>query len=122
LSCDDVPLQLLPPTGRKIGIDVGVARFATTSDGKVIASPAFTRRAGADLAAAQQALARKKQGSANRRRAKAKVAEVHRRIRNRRSDFHHKTARSVGHRSVPEHGLSSRSHLFYYAAETWCFR
>ena len=49
----------------------------------------------AELTAAQQALVQKKRGSANRRRARAKVAEVHRRIRNRRADFHHKTARAL---------------------------
>jgi putative transposase len=95
LSCDDVPIEPLPATGREIGIDVGVARFATTSDGEVIANPRFARESADELAVAQQALARKKRGSANRRRARAKVAEVHRRTRNRRSDFHHKTARTL---------------------------
>ena len=76
LSCDDVPARPLPATGRAIGLDVGIARFATTSDGQVIASPRFLRGSEAELAAAQQGLARKKRGSANRRRARAKVAEV----------------------------------------------
>ena len=95
LSCDDVPARPLPATGREVGLDVGVARFATTSDGEVIANPRFTRESAAELAVAQQALARKKRGSSNRHEAKAKVAEVHRRIRNRRADFHHKTARAL---------------------------
>jgi putative transposase len=95
LSCDDVPDKPLPAAGREVGIDVGVARFATTSDGEVIVNPRFARDSADEMAAAQQALARKKRGSANRRRAKAKVAEVHRRIRNRRADFHHKTARAL---------------------------
>ncbi len=95
LSCDDVPARPLRPAGRQIGLDVGVARFATTSDGEVIGNPRFGRRSAAELAAAQQSLARKKRGSANRRRAKAKVAEVHRRVRDRRADFHHKTARDL---------------------------
>jgi putative transposase len=94
LSCDDVPAEPLPATGREIGLDVGVARFATTSDGEVIANPRFLRGSEAELAAAQQSLARKKRGSANRHRARAKVAAVHRKIRNRRADFHHKTARA----------------------------
>jgi putative transposase len=95
LSCDDVPGAPLPPTCREIGVDVGVARFAATSDGEVIANPRFARDSAAGLAEAQQMLARKKRGSANRRRAKAKVGEMHRRIRNRRADFHHKTARAL---------------------------
>jgi putative transposase len=95
LSCDGIPLRPLPATGREVGIDVGVARFATTSDGEVIPSPRFARASADELAGAQQALARKKRGSANRRRAKAKVAGVHRRIRDRRADFCHKTARAL---------------------------
>lgn len=95
LSCDDVPACPLPAAGREVGVDVGVARFATASDGEIIASPRFTRESADELAAAQRSLARKKRGSANRRRAKAKVAQVHRRIRNRRADFHHKTARAL---------------------------
>lgn len=95
LSCDDVPVNPLPATGRRIGVDVGVARFATTSDGEVIPNPRFTRESADELASAQQALTRKRRGSSNRRRAGAKVGEIHRRIRNRRSDFHHKTARAL---------------------------
>jgi putative transposase len=95
LSCDDVPARPLPATGRLVGVDVGVARFATTSDGEVIPNPKFLRTCARELAGAQRVLARKKRGSANRRRAKAKIGEVHRRIRNRRADFHHKTARAL---------------------------
>jgi putative transposase len=95
LSCDGVPPAPLAPAGRAIGLDVGVARFATASDGEVIASPRFARASAGELAAAQQVLARTERGSANRRRARVKVAEVHRRIRNRRCDFHHKTARAL---------------------------
>ena len=84
LSCDDVPARPLPATGRQVGVDVGVVRFATTSDGEVIPSPRFARKSADELAAAQQALARKKRGSSNRRRARAKVAAVHRRIRDGR--------------------------------------
>ena len=95
LSCGDAPACPLPAAGREVGVDVGVARFATVSDGEIIDSPRFTRESAGELAAAQRSLARKKRGSANRRRAKAKVAQVHRRIRNRRADFHHKTARAL---------------------------
>src|SRR5215216_4181757 len=35
----------LPTTGREIGVDVGVARFLTTSDGEVVANPRFLKAA-----------------------------------------------------------------------------
>jgi putative transposase len=40
----------LPVTGREVGVDVGVARFLTTSDGEVIANPRFLA-ASADMIA-----------------------------------------------------------------------
>jgi putative transposase len=39
LSCDDVPTNPLPVTGRQVGIDVGIVSFATTSDGKHVNNP-----------------------------------------------------------------------------------
>ena len=46
LSCDGVPARPLPATGRQAGLDVGVARFATTSDGQIIPNPKFLQRTG----------------------------------------------------------------------------
>ena len=85
----------LPATGRHVGLDVGVARFATTSDGQVIANPRFLAASAAELAAAQRTLAGCRPGSGNRRRAKRKLAKLHRKVANRRRDFHHQTARRL---------------------------
>ena len=57
LSCDDVPTNPLPVTGRQVGIDVGIVSFATTSDGQHIDNPRWARAASDRLAAAQQRLA-----------------------------------------------------------------
>jgi putative transposase len=48
-----------------------------------------------ELVATQQAVARRQSGSGNRRKAKRKLAKLHRKIANRRLDFHHKTARRL---------------------------
>jgi putative transposase len=93
LSCDDVPVRLLQPTGEVLGIDVGIASFATTSQGDHIDNPNSGRNAADKLAGAQRVLARKKRGSNNRRDARETVAKGHRKIANQRRDFHHKTAR-----------------------------
>jgi len=85
----------LPATGRQVGLDMGVARFATTSDGQVIGNPRFLAASTRDLAAAQRALAGCRPGSGNRRRAKRKLAKLHRKVANRRRDFHHQTARRL---------------------------
>jgi putative transposase len=92
LSCDDVPTNPLPATGRQAGIDVGIASFATTSDGEHIDNPRWGRTAADKLAAAQQRLARAKRRSKNRARKRETVAARHRKIAHQRKDFHHKQA------------------------------
>jgi putative transposase len=95
LSCDDVPATALPPTGQQAGIDVGITTYATMSDGTAVDNPRWARRAAAQLETAQQRLARAKRGSNNRRRKRETVAARHRKIANRRKDFHHKQARTL---------------------------
>jgi putative transposase len=95
LSCDDVPMNPLPATGRQAGIDVGVVSFATTSDGEHVDNPRWSRVAAARLAASQQRLARAKRRSKNRDRKRESVAARHRKVANQRRDFHHKQARKL---------------------------
>jgi putative transposase len=95
LSCDDVPTNPLPATGRQAGIDVGITSFATTSDGEHVDNPRFGRAAADKLAAAQQRLQRAQRRSRNRDRKRETVAARHRKIANQRKDFHHKQARGL---------------------------
>jgi putative transposase len=95
LSCDDVPTNPLPATGRQGGIDVGIASFATTSDGEHIDNPRWGRRAADKLTAAQQRLQRARRGDRNRQAKRETVAARHRKIANQRKDFHHKKARDL---------------------------
>ncbi len=95
LSCDDVPTNLLPASGRQVGIDVGIASFASTSDGEHVDNPRWGRQSAEHLAAAQQRLGRAKRGSKNRLRRREIVAARHRKIANQRKDFHHKQARKL---------------------------
>ena len=98
LSCDDVPTNPLPVTGRQVGIDVGIVSFATTSDGQHVENPRWARASAARLAAAQQRLARAKTRSINRDLRRQTVAARHRKIANQRKDFHHKQARELAAR------------------------
>jgi len=98
LSCDDVPTNPLPTTARHVGIDVGVVTFATLSDGATIENPRWARNAAARLAGAQQRLTRARLGSKNRVRKRETVAARHRKVANRRKDFHHKQARALAAR------------------------
>jgi len=82
----------LPACGREIGIDLGLASLIVTSDGEVIANPRFLRAKERALARAQRALSRRRKGSANRARARHRVAVLHRKVRQTRLDHAHKVA------------------------------
>jgi putative transposase len=82
----------LPPCNREVGIDLGLASLAVTSDGDVIPNPRFLRAKERRLARAQRMLSRRQKGSANRARARRRVAALHRKVRETRLDHAHKTA------------------------------
>jgi putative transposase len=91
-DCELVPL---PATGRNAGVDVGVARFLTTSGGDVVVNPRFLAKAQDVIADLQRRKERAQRGSGNRRRIRRQLAREWRKVRNRRRDFHHKTARAL---------------------------
>ncbi|GII14272.1 RNA-guided endonuclease InsQ/TnpB family protein [Planomonospora parontospora] len=92
LSCDDVPAEPLPATGAVAGIDLGVVSLVTTSDGTHVANPRHLAATADRLATAQRDLARKKRGSQRRRKAVARVAALHAKVRRQRLDHAHKAA------------------------------
>jgi putative transposase len=85
----------LPATGRAVGADVGVARFLTTSDGQTVANPKFLADSAKAIARLQRRMERARPGSGNRQRVRRQLAREWRKVRNRRRDFHHKTARAL---------------------------
>lgn len=92
LVCELAKSEPLPKTGLGIGIDVGIKSFATLSNGEVIENPRHLANASENLAKLQGRLSRKKKGSANRRKARQKVALAHLKVSRTRKDFHHKEA------------------------------
>ncbi|MER6185249.1 RNA-guided endonuclease TnpB family protein [Streptomyces sp. NPDC001652] len=87
--CDD-RIAPAPATDAAVGIDAGITSLVTLSTGEKVANPKHERRDRAHLAKAQRELSRKAKGSANREKARLKVARVHSRIADRRRDFLHK--------------------------------
>ena len=113
LACDNVPAEELPPTGAIVGIDMGVTHFLTTSDGEHVVNPRFLQAMADELAEAQRHLAtfpkRTRRRTKAHRAAARKVAKLHGRIRRRRADFHHKTARALitGHDVIAHERLNT---------------
>ncbi|MBP0628074.1 RNA-guided endonuclease TnpB family protein [Cupriavidus sp. AcVe19-1a] len=83
------------PNGGAVGIDMGVARFATLSDGTCYAPLNSFKRHETALRKAQQAMSRKNKFSKNWTKAKARVQHIHSRIGNARRDYLHKTTTAI---------------------------
>jgi putative transposase len=94
VTADADPMPL-PPTGQSVGVDLGIARFLTTSDGEIIANPKFLAASALMIADLQRRKERALRGSGNRKRLRRALAKEWRKVRNRRRDFHHKTARAL---------------------------
>ena len=86
----DYTVETLPPTKKQVGIDVGVSSLLTTSDGEKIANPKHFNRLYKKLRVAQKELSRKTKDSSNRHKARLKVAKIHAKIKDARTDFLHK--------------------------------
>ena len=81
-----------PKTGKAEGFDFGIKDFLTGSDGHPYTSPMFYKQNAKELATAQQAYSRKVEGSHNQERERKKVARIHKKTANQRTDHHWKLA------------------------------
>ena len=86
----DEPTVKKAPKGGAVGVDLGIKALATLSDDTVIPNPHHLQADEQRLKRAQKALSRKKIGSKRRAKAKDRVARLHARIANRRTDTLHK--------------------------------
>jgi putative transposase len=94
ITCEVAPSPL-PPTGKAIGIDVGLESFATLSNGAQIANPRYYRAAERKLKRAQRRLSHRVKGSSRRSKARELLAKAHLKLKRARQDFAHKTARAL---------------------------
>jgi putative transposase len=97
----------LAATEREVGVDLGIKDFAVTSDGERIGNPRSLERKARQLARYQRRMARKQPGSNNRKKAGRRVACAHRKVRNARNDFLHRTST----RLVREYGAIAIENL-----------
>jgi putative transposase len=87
--CEVEPIQH-PASNTGVGIDLGITTFATLSTGEKVANPRILQRQLKRLRRLQKSLSRKVKGSNRREVARRKVARLHARIKDTRSDFLHK--------------------------------
>ncbi len=89
LSCVE-EIEQYPKTNQSVGIDLGLTHYATLSTCEKVDNPRHYRHAERKLRRLQRSLSRKKRGSANRTKARIKLAKHHEKVANMRKDFQHK--------------------------------
>lgn len=85
----------LPPTGKTVGLDVGLVDFYTDSNGETESNPRFYRQGEVKLRLKQRRVSRKVKGSTNRKRAINRLARLHLKISRQREEHAKRVARCV---------------------------
>ena len=83
--------DVIHPSTSAIGVDMGIAQFATLSDGHVFAAVNSFKQKQKQLARYQRAFSRKVKFSQNWKKQKSKIGRLHQTIANIRKDYLHKT-------------------------------
>ena len=75
-----------------VGIDVGLKEFLTTSEGETIEIPQYYRKSQKRLKVIQKRVSRRKKGGKNRLKAIKQLGRQHKKVADKRKDFHFKSA------------------------------
>jgi len=96
LSLEDLTVPTIKPDfdpNKITGIDVGLKEFLTTSEGETVTIPQPYRKAQKRLRVIQKRVARRKKGSNRRQKAVKQLGCQHKKVADKRKDFHFKTAK-----------------------------
>ncbi len=85
------------PTGKAIGLDVGLESFYTDHEGNKVENPRFLRKGEKKLKKLQRQVSKKKKGSSNRKKARQKLGRGHLKISRQRKEFAKRAAYCVIH-------------------------
>ncbi len=88
-------VDIQPKTGKEIGLDVGLESFYTDSNGHHELNPKFLRKAERHIKHAQRRIYKKKKGSNNRPKARARYSKKHLRVSRQRIEHAKRLARRV---------------------------
>ncbi|GHO70859.1 transposase [Ktedonobacter sp. SOSP1-52] len=83
------------PTGKQVGIDVGLKAFYTDSEGRIVENPRHYRKAEKRLKRLQRRLSKKQKKRQNRKKAHKAVAKAHLKVQRQREDFARKQANAL---------------------------
>jgi putative transposase len=91
-SCELSDVPMVDNGKPSVGLDVGLTRFLTTSDGTTELSPRYLKAELPALRRAGRAVSRKQKGGHNRRKAVRRLHKIHARVQNVRREHHFQVA------------------------------
>jgi len=92
---DQERVEKREPTGKTIGLDVGLNHFYTDSEGNQVENPRHLRKSEKSLKRLQRRLSKTSKGSKNRIKARNRLSRKHLKVSRQRKDFAVKLARCV---------------------------
>jgi putative transposase len=98
LSLEDKTVPAVKPDFNPdsiVGIDVGLKEFLTTSDNDVVKIPQYYRKSQKRLLVIQKRVSRRNKGSNRRQKAVKLLGKQHKKVADKRKDFHFKTANNL---------------------------
>ncbi len=98
LSLEDATVPTIKPDFNPksiTGIDVGLKEFLTTAQNEVVPIPQYYRKAQKRLRDRQKRVSRRKKGSNRRLKAIKQLSKQHKKVADKRKDFHFKTANQL---------------------------
>ena len=95
------------PSGKQLGIDVGLKAFLTDSEGNTVDNPRHYRKAEKRLKRLHRRLSRKQKNSATRKKAQKQLARGYLKVQRQREDFARKQANAL----VSSHDVIAYEHL-----------
>lgn len=95
ITVDEIITPKYIKTNKRVGIDLGIKTYITTSEGEEIQNPRWFRDNQAKLRKYQKRLARTSLKSNRRNKARIKVAKIYKKISNKRTWYIHQTVNSL---------------------------
>ncbi len=83
------------PTGKQLGIDVGLKAYYTNSEGETVVNPRYYRKAEKRLKRLHRQLSKKQKESKNRRKAQKQLGRAYLKVQRQREDFARKSANTL---------------------------
>jgi len=106
------------PTGKHVGIDMGLNIYYTTSEGKTIDNPRYLRKAEKRLKRLHRKHSKCAKKSNNRKKAHKKLAKAHLKVQRQREDFARKQANAlitssnlIAYEKLSIHNMVKNPHL-----------